>query len=415
MLSRTATALAISAATATAVHTAARRIGRTWGAMPAEAAMMLPGDDLVPNPDSQVTMAVTIDAPPERVWPWLLQMGVDRAGLYTHTWVENGLLRLRVRNADAIRPEWQDLKVGDHVWFVPERYPAPRFGPRVVAIEPNRHLVCAMGDDPDAIVGTWQFVLTGGDVTRLLFRSRAAGTRPAATKIMDALLEPGYLYMNAGMLHGLAERATGDPRSLPPVAEPPLRGPDGTPLRALVAVASAQGSTIQVGRAMAAELRRAGIATDLRDVGEVVDLAGYNLVVLGSCIHSHHWLPTAVEFVERQGSALRQHQTWLFSTGMLTVDTGLPWAEDYPEGIDRLIAASGAREHRIFAGARMLPEPKALWAPLAQAFVGYAVWKGLAKKGYRMRYGDYRDWDAIRGWARRIAATTREGAHRPAA
>jgi menaquinone-dependent protoporphyrinogen IX oxidase len=416
MLSRRTTALALSFVAATAAHTATRRIGRTWGATYSEAAQSMPGDDLVPDADSQVTMAITIDAPPERVWPWLVQMGVDRAGLYTHTWLENGVMHLGVRNAGEIRPEWQDLKVGDHIWFLPESYPTPRFGPRVVALESPHHVVCVMGDEPGTPIGSWQFALEPqGEGTRLLFRTRGAAARPRGLKLFDLLVEPGYMYMEAGMMRGIADRADAAPPAPVPVATPPLADPDGRPLTALVAVASAQGTTREVARTIAAELRRAGVDAELRDAAEVSDVAGYGMVVLGSCIHSHHWLPQAVEFVDRHGPALRQRPTWLFTTGLQAIDTGQPWAQSYPEGIERLIEASGAREHRIFAGARVLPEPKALWAPIGQAFVRYAVWKGLAPKAYRMRYGDYRDWDAIRGWAREIAATMRVGARMPAA
>ena len=101
--------------------------------------------------------------------------------------------------------------------------------------------------------------------------------------------------MNAGMLRGIAARATVDPLSLPPVSA----SPDGTTPRALVAVASPQGSTMQVGRAIAGDLRRAGIDAELRDLRDVENLAGYDAVIVGSAIHSHHWMRSATEFVER--------------------------------------------------------------------------------------------------------------------
>ncbi len=407
--------LGLAAATATAAHASARHLGRSWGATAAEAAMPLPGDDLVPHPDSQATMAITIDAPPEAVWPWLVQMGVDRAGLYTHTWVENGLLRLGIRNADAIRPDWQNLKAGDHIWFVPEAYPAPQYGPRVVTIDPPHTLVCALGDDPDALVGTWQFVLTGGDVTRLLFRSRAAHTRLAGLKIMDAVLEPGYLYMDIGMLHGIAARAAVDPQSLPSVAEPPVRTPAGTPLKALVAVASPQGSTTQVGRAIATELRQAGIAADLRDVREVASIDEYDAVVVGSAIHSHHWMRTAQSLVERHREILKLRPTWLFSSGMLAVDTQSSWPNAYPRGMAELALSVNAREHRIFAGRRAMPEPKPLWALFGRLAVWVASRTEPVPEGYTLTAGDFRDWPAIHAWGRRIADTIREEANRAAA
>jgi hypothetical protein len=53
-----------------------------WGASPAELAAALPGDNLVPAPATGYTRAITIEAPPQAVFPWLLQLGADRAGLY---------------------------------------------------------------------------------------------------------------------------------------------------------------------------------------------------------------------------------------------------------------------------------------------------------------------------------------------
>ena len=77
----------------------------TWGATAEEAAWNLPGDKLVPEPRTQNTLAVSIDASPEEVWGWLAQKGVDRAGLYTYLFVENTLLRLGVVEAKRIHPE----------------------------------------------------------------------------------------------------------------------------------------------------------------------------------------------------------------------------------------------------------------------------------------------------------------------
>src|SRR5262245_7276753 len=80
-----------------------------WGATNEEALLPLPGDDLISNPSLVTTKAIAIQAPPEAVWPWLMQLGVDRGGMYSYLWVEDGLLRLNVTNSDEIRPEWQKL------------------------------------------------------------------------------------------------------------------------------------------------------------------------------------------------------------------------------------------------------------------------------------------------------------------
>ncbi|WP_228403610.1 hypothetical protein [Pseudarthrobacter sp. L1SW] len=187
-----------------------RLLGK-WGATGSESGMLLPGDNLIPEPDSVQTMAVTISAPPAQVWPWLVQMGVDRAGLYSYTWVENGLLRLGVTNADRIHPEWQDLKVGDTIAFTPPGYPGGRRGPRVAELESCRHLVLdsSPGAPAGTVTGTWQFILhdTGDGGTRLLLRTRTGPGRTAVLRFMDFLLQPGYLFMDRAMLLGIKQRA----------------------------------------------------------------------------------------------------------------------------------------------------------------------------------------------------------------
>lgn len=179
-----------------------------WGATEEETRRPLPGDELISNVSSQVTMAVTVGAPPEAVWPWLTQMGVDRAGLYTYLFVENTLLRLGVTNAEWIVPEWQDLKVDDHIWFTPENYPTPRMGPIVAMIEPNHALILCHGERDKPCPGTWQFVLEErpGRTTRLLFRERRSADQPLLAKLPNLLLEPGYFIMDRGMLLGIKKR-----------------------------------------------------------------------------------------------------------------------------------------------------------------------------------------------------------------
>jgi hypothetical protein len=90
-----------------------------WGATTDEASEPLPGDDRTPNPRVQSTRAVTIEAPPEQVWPWLMQMGIGRAGFYTHDWVERLMFGARYvegrHSATRIHPELAPLQVGDTV------------------------------------------------------------------------------------------------------------------------------------------------------------------------------------------------------------------------------------------------------------------------------------------------------------
>ena len=84
-----------------------------WGATAAEAEARLPGDELLEHADGIATRAITIDAPPGAVWPWLAQMGpAPRGGAYTYDWIEN-LLGLDMHSTDRLLPEFQHPEVGD--------------------------------------------------------------------------------------------------------------------------------------------------------------------------------------------------------------------------------------------------------------------------------------------------------------
>jgi hypothetical protein len=113
-----------------------------WGASAGEARQHLPGDEIVPCPRMETTRAITIEAPAERVWAWLVQIGTGRAGWYSYDVLEN-LLGLRVRSADRILPEFQQLAVGD---VIPAA-PPPYLGFRVQRVEPPRALVTSTALD----------------------------------------------------------------------------------------------------------------------------------------------------------------------------------------------------------------------------------------------------------------------------
>ena len=91
---------------------------RTWGSTGAERRADLPGDDLEPDPGLVIDHALTIEAPPDRVWPWLAQIGQDRGGFYSYEWLEN-LAGCRMRNADRIHPQWQRREIGEEVMLHP--------------------------------------------------------------------------------------------------------------------------------------------------------------------------------------------------------------------------------------------------------------------------------------------------------
>jgi hypothetical protein len=190
-----------------------RRWYQRWGATEAEARRTLPGDDLVPDPDLTSTRAVDVAAPPEAVWPWLVQIGHGRGGLYSFDALEN-LVGCDLHSADEILPEHQHLEVGDLVRAGPDGYPAWC----VVQCDPPTTLVLAGvapggggAAGPPDLEGTrsiWQWSLTSsgnGRGTRLISRTRTAF--PRSTSVLWHLLEPVTFVMERRMLLGLRDRA----------------------------------------------------------------------------------------------------------------------------------------------------------------------------------------------------------------
>lgn len=219
MVGRTARGGALLSAVAAAVVLLYPTVVRPWhlrfGATDEEARATLPGDDLVPVPVAQATRAITIQAPAEAVWPWLVQMGQGRGGLYSYDWLAN-LVNCDIHSADRIVPELQGLKVGDEVRLVPRPYSfagrvteeSPRY--LVARIEPNRALVLRAPSAEDGTEGfetSWAFVLDRVDAgtTRLIIRSRSFSEPAWMAPVIG--VEPLHFLMEQKMLRGIKERA----------------------------------------------------------------------------------------------------------------------------------------------------------------------------------------------------------------
>jgi len=193
---------ALSIATTILISPLLRPWYSQWGATQIEAQMQLPGDAFVPNPVLASTRAITIQAPIAAVWPWLVQMGQGRGGLYSYERLEN-LVGCDMRNADRILPEHQQIAVGDRVRLVPEGR-GPYF--LVLAIEPNRAIILG-GDDPPT---TWGFILTALDAnrTRLIIRSRQDYERKFGNVLgWRVFTDPISFWMERKMLQGIKKRA----------------------------------------------------------------------------------------------------------------------------------------------------------------------------------------------------------------
>jgi hypothetical protein len=183
----------------------------TWGATAAEVAGTIPGDLPQDAGRPHVTHAISIAAPPESVWPWLVQIGHDRGGFYSYASLENAF-GLHVVNADRVHPEWQHREAGDWVPSVPDSWLGGRYrqwaGWRVGEAVPPSHLVLEYW-------GTFALLpVEDGRATRFVIRS-TMGTPPvAAAPMMAWIFEPAHWIMQQKMMRTIRDRAEG--------REPPL-------------------------------------------------------------------------------------------------------------------------------------------------------------------------------------------------
>jgi hypothetical protein len=159
------------------------------------------GDNEVTLPSYEATFGVTIHAAPEAIWPWLVQMGYRRGGLYSYDWLDRLFGYLDAPSAERILPEWQLLAVGDVI-------PIGRTGGfPVKAIEPFRSLVLG-GYDRD-VEWSWELALTrlDGRRTRLVSRNRVWARRTLRSRVILFLIEPAAFLMTRKMLLGIKRRA----------------------------------------------------------------------------------------------------------------------------------------------------------------------------------------------------------------
>jgi len=178
-----------------------RKWFRRWGATPAELTRVMPGDAAVVDPMYAATLAVTVEARPADIWPWLVQMGYQRGGLYSYDWLDRLFGYLDRPSANRILPEYQELRVGDEI-------PVGRGGGfPVTALEPRRALV--LGGNANGFQWAWQFGLYPLDArrTRLVSRNRVRVPSTLGSWLMMRVIEPAAFLMTRRMLLGLKGRA----------------------------------------------------------------------------------------------------------------------------------------------------------------------------------------------------------------
>lgn len=178
-----------------------RRWFARWGTTPEERTRVMAGDAIIANPTDVTTHAVTVNAPPQDIWPWLAQMGTGRGGLYSYDWLDRLFGFLDRPSADRILPEFQNLSLGDTIFL------GPREQLTVAALEPNREL--ALSYNAHDFEWVWQFGLypLDDERTRLVTRGTERVPKTVSGWIMMRVMEPAAFIMTRRMLLGVKARA----------------------------------------------------------------------------------------------------------------------------------------------------------------------------------------------------------------
>ena len=169
-------------------------------------------------------------------------------------------------------------------------------------------------------------------------------------------------------------------------------------MHVLVSAATKHGATQEIAEAIASEIARHGLTVTVCSPHDVGDVTGYDAFVVGSAVYAGRWQKPAREMIERCSADMRGHPVWLFSSGPIG-DPPAPVAD--PVDVEAVMAATGARQHRVFAGRLQLS---------TLSFGERAIVAAL-----RAEFGDFRDWDSIRSWAGEIALALKPTATTPVA
>jgi hypothetical protein len=165
----------------------------------------LPGDEVVRCPTFDATRAVTVEAGPEEIWPWIVQMGFGRGGWYSYDWLDN----LGRPSAERIVPEWQQIQEGSYI----PMGPGENQGMWVRAFEPDRWVL--WGDKKGDVTWLWVLHPEGGGRTRLITRVRMRYRWTSPTILFSLLVEFADVFMMRKSLLGIKARAEGAASAIP--------------------------------------------------------------------------------------------------------------------------------------------------------------------------------------------------------
>jgi hypothetical protein len=192
----------------------------SWGATPEECSCTWPGDELTPHTLGICTRAITIQATPEQIWPWIMQIGQDRAGYYSYTWLEN-LFRAEMSNTLRLVPAWQHRQVGDDLWMAAKHRYGGRARMTVAQLDPFRAMVNVAYDDRESALnanwaphGSWNFLLqpisseaSSSPITRFIMRSILPEQMGPLARAFSLFWDPAHFIMERKMMRTIKRLA----------------------------------------------------------------------------------------------------------------------------------------------------------------------------------------------------------------
>ncbi|MFQ5415696.1 MAG: hypothetical protein ACE5FL_01485 [Myxococcota bacterium] len=174
-----------------------------WGSRDEELARGMPGDEVVARPTFDATRAVTVEAPAGAIWPWIVQMGIERAGWYSYDWIDN----LGRRSAERILPEFQDARVGQLVPMSPNQ----KHGLWVKDFSENQWML--WWDKKGEASWCWELYPEGAGGTRLITRVRIRYHWLSPAILFHLLFDVGDIVMMRKCMLGIRRRAETHARS----------------------------------------------------------------------------------------------------------------------------------------------------------------------------------------------------------
>jgi hypothetical protein len=176
-----------------------------WGATDEEVKRSMPGDNIVGKPSFNATRAVTINAPAENIYPWIVQMGVNRAGWYSYDLLDN----LARRSAEVILPEHQNIQVGDLIPMSPD-------GKQGLWVKDFRHNEWMLWWDKIGDTSwAWVIYSEGESYSRLVTRVRVKYRWFSPAILFNLIIEFFDILMMRKCMLGIKRRAEALPRSKP--------------------------------------------------------------------------------------------------------------------------------------------------------------------------------------------------------